>query len=119
MNFLNLEMAIITLLQVKSLLNSQLTYLEETDLARKAATQLECFGPLPLHLVTSGLLITFLRRLSNCELSEEEVKATYSSCAVASRWRAALAAADRFKSPPAAGEGRKRSRLRSERVGWC
>lgn len=63
MNFLNLEMAIITPLQVMSLLNSQLTYLEETDLARKAATQLECFGPLPLHLVTSGLLITFLKTL--------------------------------------------------------
>lgn len=60
MNLLNLEMAIFTLLQVMSLLNLQLMELEKTDYPRKAATQLECFELFRLHLVTIGLLFTFL-----------------------------------------------------------
>lgn len=68
--------------------------------------------PAPLDYM-SGLLIMFLRCSSNCWVSGRKssdggwrrVKATHSASEVASFWSLALAAAERFKSPPGAREG--------------
>lgn len=57
----NLEKAIITLLSVTRLLQSELC---------TGRLQLKCFGPSPLHLSTSGLVIMFLRCLSHCEAAQ-------------------------------------------------
>lgn len=83
--------------------------------AKDSRGSYKCSYPICLvHLIIRvGLLIMFLRCLSNCWVSGRKssyggwrrVKATHSASEVASFWSLALAEADRFKSPPG-GRGR-------------
>lgn len=108
------NLAIIMLLSVTRLLNYQLMYLEETDLARTAEPRVFLGRPL-----STWLLITFLRRWSNCELNEEEAKSYLLFLWGGFSLESGSGCGRPVQISPCGGRRKKRGRLRSEWVTWC